>query len=328
MNQVIRVYFFLALIIIIVIGFNILVIFNKGFMVRMPDIIKKASKIDPIWNEIKDKNGISCNEKKFGCFFNKNSKKNIFILGDSTIAALLEDLILEINKYDQYNIHTLTQGGCPFLIGFGFQDKKNKDISSCNFDYIQNAINKINKYNNSIVIYGAAYNIYLNEYLSFKKKDRVIKKEITTIPVSNGKFKTIKISLFETIKSLSANNKVILIYPIPEIGYNVKNALLNKYLRNKKKSNMIDIDDQITVSYDFYKIKQKEAFEILDSVKNKNIYRVYPHEVFCNNLIKNKCVTHDKKNIFFYDGFHLSNTGSKMVNKLILDKIKLIENIN
>jgi hypothetical protein len=52
---------------------------------------------------------------------------------------------------------------------------------------------------------------------------------------------------------------------------------------------------------------------ILDSLQNPNIYRVYPHKLFCNKQIKNKCLANDKKNLFYYDNNHLSIKGSDFV---------------
>ena len=63
---------------------------------------------------------------------------------------------------------------------------------------------------------------------------------------------------------------------------------------------------------------------MLASVKNENIYRVYPHSHFCNKQIENRCISNDKENIFYYDDDHLSLSGSKFV---VDDILKIIKNI-
>ena len=60
---------------------------------------------------------------------------------------------------------------------------------------------------------------------------------------------------------------------------------------------------------------------MLNSIQSKNIFRVFPHKIFCNTYIKNRCVTHDGKNIFYADDDHPSYMGSKMINDLIIEKI-------
>ena len=80
----------------------------------------------------------------------------------------------------------------------------------------------------------------------------------------------------------------------------------------------------ITTSYQVYKDRTESSFELLDSIKSDNIYRVYPHKLFCNTLIKNRCITHDNKDIFYADDDHPSLKGSEMINDLIFAEIKKI----
>jgi hypothetical protein len=63
---------------------------------------------------------------------------------------------------------------------------------------------------------------------------------------------------------------------------------------------------------------------VLDLIKNKNMYRVYPHTLFCNNKVKKRCVTHNDKDFFYADDDHPSITGSKMINDLIIKGINKI----
>ena len=76
------------------------------------------------------------------------------------------------------------------------------------------------------------------------------------------------------------------------------------------------------------KKRAKYSFEILDSIKGKNIYRVFPHKIFCDSLIKHRCVSHNDKKIFYSDDDHLSSKGAEMINSLIMDEIKKIEQIS
>ena len=64
------------------------------------------------------------------------------------------------------------------------------------------------------------------------------------------------------------------------------------------------IIEPITTSYQVYKDRTKSSFSLLDSIEGKNIYRVYPHELFCDNDLKNRCITHDDKSLFYVDEEH------------------------
>ena len=58
------------------------------------------------------------------------------------------------------------------------------------------------------------------------------------------------------------------------------------------------------------------------------MFRVYPNRIFCDNLIKDKCISHDETKIYYFDSNHLSIDGSKIVTNLILSQINNINNIN
>ena len=91
---------------------------------------------------------------------------------------------------------------------------------------------------------------------------------------------------------------------------------------NKFSKNFFHINT--STSYTVYKDRTKSSLELLDSIKNDNIYRVYPHKLLCDTYIKNRCATNDKKNMFYIDTHHLSIKGSKLINELIMKKVEKI----
>ena len=82
--------------------------------------------------------------------------------------------------------------------------------------------------------------------------------------------------------------------------------------------------EYITTSHKVYKERTKTSFELLNSIKGDNIYRVYPGKLFCNTFIKDRCTTHDDKNIFYLDDDHPSIKGAEMINDLIINEIEKI----
>ena len=74
-----------------------------------------------------------------------------------------------------------------------------------------------------------------------------------------------------------------------------------------------------------FKERNKDSFEILDSIEHENILRVFPHKLFCDKTIKNRCVANDKNNLFYIDTDHLSDYASNEVVKLIIGEIKKID---
>ena len=129
-------------------------------------------------------------------------------------------------------------------------------------------------------------------------------------------------SLKEIIKN---NHKLIIVYPVPEMGFDVPRLMNRKIISNKifNQKNL----PILTTDYNVFLDRNKLIYEILDSLENKNIYKVYPEKIFCNVKIKNKCIANDEENLFYYDDDHLSLYGSEMLAKEIMIKIeKIIKN--
>ena len=93
----------------------------------------------------------------------------------------------------------------------------------------------------------------------------------------------------------------------------------NKDFKNKIKN------DPVLISYNDFKESSKLSFKLLESINDKNIYKVKPHLLFCNNKHLNKCTTHNDKFLFYYDDEHPSLEGAMLINNLIIEKIKEIE---
>ena len=128
---------------------------------------------------------------------------------------------------------------------------------------------------------------------------------------------SLDITFSKTVYDLLANNhKVIIIYPIPNPIHNVTEKVKINYIKN---NNYI-----YDVEYEKFLERNKNQFKIFDSLNHKNLYRIYPHEIFCNKEIENRCIFNDHENIFYSDHSHPSVTGSKLISKKI---IKLINEI-
>ena len=75
---------------------------------------------------------------------------------------------------------------------------------------------------------------------------------------------------------------------------------------------------------DFLK-QNSDVINFFNKINIPNVHKVYPHSVFCNEL-KNLCSTHDNDNFFFFDGYHPSIKGAKMINDIIIEKINILGN--
>ena len=126
------------------------------------------------------------------------------------------------------------------------------------------------------------------------------------------------------IIELAKKNKVLLLYPIPELGWDMKKKFLDETSKNllKIKDEFNEDFPIISTSFDVFKDRNKQSFKVLDSVLHKNIIRIYPHKFFCDKQIKNRCVANDKKNLYYIDTDHLSDYASGEIVKMIMKKIQ------
>ena len=132
-------------------------------------------------------------------------------------------------------------------------------------------------------------------------------------------------SIISSINSaLEKKHKVILVYPVPEHAFDAPRLIYNKLNKFLKISINDDDIPIFSTNYDLYKKRNRLIFKTLDSIKGNNVYRVYPHKHFCDNQIKNECVTNSTDTLYYYDNNHLSLQGSKFVVKDIIEIIKKI----
>ena len=232
--------------------------------------------------------------KKYFCEFNVNSQnQNVYLVGDSMMASIQEELKTNLLK-KKLNFISMTNAGCDFI-------KRDETISKTNI--FNNKINELRK-NKILETTKGIIIIHLN----YKKKLSDSEKKIFFNEINNF---------------LEIGHKIIFIYPIPHIEQNVSEKIYKifKTSNNHLKNYLSDSENYVSIDYLQFKKDSNHIFKFLSSISHKNLYSIYPHNIFCN---KEKCFGHNKNDIFYVDGSHLSKIGSKLVNKELL---KIINNI-
>ena len=108
---------------------------------------------------------------------------------------------------------------------------------------------------------------------------------------------------------LKTGRKVILVYPVPEMGWQVPTYLAKKYWVNQALS-----DADGATSYSTYLQRNKRAMEVLDSLGERdNLIRVRPDKILCDSVVKMRCVSHLRGEPLYVDNNHLSNVGAKLI---------------
>ena len=317
---------FKVIITLIAISISVLMIYNfsvikqNGYPNRLPEVLR--GNVSAPWTLLKNQKEINCLDNIEGCSFNTSSNKQIYIIGDSHMGSLAFNLKDRIVK-NNYQFITSTFGGCLFFPGFNQVDKKTQKISdNCNESYFEKLKQTLSNAKNSIIIFGGRFPLYLSNYYFDNQEGGVEGLEFESY-LSSAKYDTIQNSFKTEILELSKNNKIILIYPIPEVGLDPNQKILSQWVKRMFFKNFNF--EYITTSFEVYKERTKSSFELLDSIQSNNIYRVYPHKLFCDTTIQNRCVTHDDKIIFYHDDDHLSLKGNEIISDLIMKEIEKIK---
>ena len=320
---------FSKILFLILISYSLLIFFSlkkDSARIQIPKILTENFYQNP-WTLLKNLDEEECFDNLKGCKFNIKAEKKVFIIGDSHMATLSFNLKDRIINRD-YQFITSTRVGCLYFPGFDQIDlKTNKKNPKCNVDYFSLLEKTLENNDGSIIIFGGRFPGHLTKKKFDNKEGGVEGKNWPNKYIKKSEFNSIEKSFFESISRLSKKNKIILIYPIPEVGWNVPNRLLQKIPKNVSKiGNYLVLENYITTSYKVFKDRTKSTFELFDSLDKKNIHRVFPHKIFCNTIIPNRCITHDDKNIFYADDDHPSLKGAELINDLIMSEIKKIQN--
>jgi hypothetical protein len=112
---------------------------------------------------------------------------------------------------------------------------------------------------------------------------------------------------------LEAGKQVILVYPIPEVGWNAPEQYLK--LSNELPASQLEenFPSLVTTSYDVYKKRHHQTIQLFDSIQHPRLKRIYPDKIFCNTVIEKRCITAQDGKILYVDDDHLSIYGSKLI---------------
>lgn len=320
---------FILIMFIFIIGLCANIYLNKGYEERLPSLFHKDRSIftEHLWNKLKI-NGIPCYGRKDNfCEIGNEHKGVINIVGDSHLASLQSDLVERLKN--DYKIVTLTQGGCWLLEDSVRFEKINIVDKNCDDIYQKRRIEYIKQNPKSIIILGGRINNVLSQYIS-DKHNQVngninFEKPFFKIKGQDSIEENIKRSI---LKLLNYGHSIVLIYPVVEFESHVSKELLKNLPKDiNQVNNWLNLQDNwIKTDYEEYLSKSYKSFKLLDSIEHKNLHRVYPHELFCDNYIKEKCIAHNEDNLFYSDSNHVSSEGAKIINNLVIKKIRDIEN--
>ena len=283
-----------------------LIIKNNGFLDRLKT--KNYYQELSTYNYLKQDDKVCFSRVNDFCKFG-NGEVKVFLIGDSHLSSLSFDLKERLD--DSFTFIPITDA-----VYFHFEEhvlfnKKTKSIVN-NYNKLNHNINELlKKSEDNIIIIGGITSYYFHQK-RFANNNPYNPYQYVSRSNLQTETSELKKDFKNLISKLSKKNKIILLYPIPEIGINLNRYLINNFYGEWQ----FDYNDYLSVN--------NEIINFFDEIDLKNLIKVKPQNKFCNKITE-KCKVYDDNNIFFSDKHHPSLKGANMINDLILAEIKKID---
>lgn len=207
--------------------------------------------------------------------FYKKTNANIF--SKNRCEEIFSKILIEIKKNNVEHVIIFNRWSFRF---FPVKDQ----ISQLNFNNEEGGIEYVKNYREYLVFDGINF-------------------------TSDGESKKNTFNKF--IKSfLDKEIKVKLIYPLPEVGWNLSKLNMVNNIFNGS------IPDKVSTSAKVFIKRQNFSNYVLDSLKDSAfLERIYLDKIFCNEIHKDRCIAQIDGIPFYYDSNHLSNKGAEVLIK-------------
>ena len=280
-----------------IILFSVMSLFDKGYSSRYTDMSSELQK----YFSSEQRDGIDesqCNEKfsnyQYFCNISYNpGNENLIIIGDSHLETISYELIKN-DRLGHFNIFTSLTQGCPFVLYL----ENNESRASCGTTKKTEEFNSIISSNETTIIFGGRLPWYFNGD-SFE----------TNLGASGDNIEPGGRELIDGLKEnitflINNSKKLILIYPIPELGY----YPLEPYVYN-----FYDLNDEITYDISYWNEYSKEINNIFNGLTDIKLVKINPDEIFCNSFFLNSCTSSFNGIFYYYDDDHLTRDGARLV---------------
>lgn len=271
-------------------------------------------KISACWDRIESSPNI-----EGGCELGvTNGDPDFALIGDSHAGAIQNEISSVAKEYGLRGIG-LSYRSCPPLINVDPVDRQSASALSCkalrNNLFSDEAIQKLPKY--IVVLARWPLLIEKERYVNGSGYQESGSSWVWDLGSTSGRDYSesmggVIVSSFD--KFISAGKTLVVIYPIPEMGWSVPEYLA------KAEHSKIELNNEVaSESYDRFLERNKNAYSVLASVgKGERIINVYPEDVLCDKNVKSICHAYFNGHSLYYDDDHLSGYGAKLLSKEIV----------
>ncbi|RYF41435.1 MAG: hypothetical protein EOO38_20705 [Cytophagaceae bacterium] len=255
------------------------------------------------------------------CLSNGAPAIDVLLIGDSHMWSISDEVRSELDKRN-ISYYSVSHTSCLPLFGFKIHD--GPIVVECE-DFLRGAFSWATQNDVSTVVLAARFPLYL--YGSrFDNGEGGVESgvdgwaDLTDVQTSNSddakRRKRVLLAYESRLRSLAEEFSIVLVYPIPEAGWDVpsygfKNARFN------------GTDGSLSTSDEAYVARTKEVNSLFDRLVTElpNVFAARVYEIFCKEGT-GRCINADSGGVYYYDDDHLSNAGARLIAPLIVDSVE------
>jgi hypothetical protein len=313
---------------VLLISIGLMGYYNVGTSGRVPDEVLKIMAWEKDRNPRMSECFLGLSEQLIApedaCVYNAEFKVKTAIWGDSHATALANGLAEAIYPSKQ-GLKEFSFAGCSPSLNI-----RRSDINSDCAEFNRNTFKYIVEHEEiETVVLLSRWTLYF-EGAGFDNQEGGVESQPAltfALPADKGidfipspeRVDTVGNLYRETIeKLLHAGKKVVLVYPIPEVGWNVPRELARYALLN------IQNDRSLSTSFEVFGERNEKARVQLDRIgDHPNLLRIYPEYVFCNTFVEGRCISQLESKPLYFDDDHLNNIGAEMLSRDIIHQMEV-----
>jgi hypothetical protein len=254
-------------------------------------------------------------EKTMGCVYQQRDHHDVVLLGDSHALTLTRSLGEKFNTLN-LTLKENTQSGCAPILEYG--------RANCR-EFNHAAIHQAGEdHKAEIVILGALWPLHFTAERFDNEEGGVAQGKAIQIEEfqhlsQQERLAILAERLTNTIQNLmSRAKKVVMIYPIPEVCWDVPNYLARQQLYSGEHASALSTDQAV------YQSRIASTKRVLDEVgEHPNLMRLYPEQLFCDTVIPKRCIAAEAGTPLYFDDNHLSSAGADRLSQQLV--VQLIE---
>lgn len=314
------------------IGIGFYGVSDNGLRFRLPPAaltaLAEQEHHDPIMETcLFDKGEASLPHPVRDCLTKHSTGSKTILIGDSHAAAIAGEALRSFDA-DNVDLYVMTHSACVGFSGFYVSNPKYKLRCNPFFTGIEDYIRKSGM---ETIIMASRWSLYIDgtpfdngeggieplQPTYADLFDRLGEQAKQDDPAR--KARVLKQYVDDIKAYLATGRDVVLVYPIPEAGWNVPELVA--------KSAMSGIQNlEFSTSYERYQQRNGAVIAAFDAISHPNLFRVRPAEYFCNSFLKDRCINSlNAETVFYFDDDHLSDAGARLVVPAILKAVETIE---